>query len=50
MRAAISAVSGRYSLLVDVPTQATLDFMLTGSESVLDVWPRRGGKEKMREQ
>jgi xylan 1,4-beta-xylosidase len=41
---------GRYSLLVDVPTQTTSDFTLTGSESVLDVWPRREDGERMKEQ
>jgi len=41
---------GGYSLLVDVPTQVTLNFTLTGSESVLDAWPGREGGERMREQ
>jgi beta-D-xylosidase 4 len=40
----------RYSLLVDVPTQATLDPTLTGSGSASDVWPRRESGERMREQ
>lgn len=31
---------GDYSLLVDVPTQATWNFTLTGSEVVLDHWPQ----------
>lgn len=32
---------GDYGLLVDVPTQATLNFTLTGSQAVLDQWPQR---------
>ena len=31
---------GDYSLLVDVPTQATYNFTLTGSETVMDYWPQ----------
>ncbi|KAI0127003.1 beta-glucosidase [Xylariales sp. AK1849] len=31
---------GQYSLLVDVPTQAVLNFTLTGDEAVLEEWPQ----------
>ncbi|KAK6369727.1 hypothetical protein LTS17_009177 [Exophiala oligosperma] len=31
---------GSYSLLVDVPTQTTWDFELTGSEYMMDEWPQ----------
>ncbi|KAK5957273.1 hypothetical protein OHC33_001645 [Knufia fluminis] len=31
---------GEYSLLVDVPTQATYNFTLTGQETVIDHWPQ----------
>jgi len=31
---------GSYSLLVDVPTQATWNFTLTGSAAMLDKWPQ----------
>lgn len=31
---------GRYSLLVDVPTQAVWNFTLTGTEVILDEWPQ----------
>ncbi|KAI1620248.1 beta-glucosidase [Exophiala viscosa] len=32
---------GDYGLLIDVPTSATLNFTLTGSQAVLDQWPQR---------
>ncbi|KAK5238432.1 hypothetical protein LTR47_000175 [Exophiala xenobiotica] len=32
---------GDYGLLVDVPTQAMVNFTLTGSQAVLDQWPQR---------
>jgi beta-D-xylosidase 4 len=32
---------GDYGLLVDVPTQATVNFTLTGSQATLDQWPQR---------
>ncbi|KIV81736.1 hypothetical protein, variant [Exophiala sideris] len=32
---------GDYGLVVDVPTSATLNFTLTGSQAVLDQWPQR---------
>jgi len=32
---------GDYALLVDVPTQAVLNFTLTGAQAVLDQWPQR---------
>ncbi|KIW84728.1 hypothetical protein Z517_00116 [Fonsecaea pedrosoi CBS 271.37] len=32
---------GDYGLLVDVPTQATVNFTLTGSPVTLDQWPQR---------
>ena len=35
---------GDYSLLVDVPTQATMTFTLTGSVATLDQWPARPSK------
>jgi beta-D-xylosidase 4 len=31
---------GQYELLLDVPTQATLSFTLTGKAAVLDLWPQ----------
>jgi beta-D-xylosidase 4 len=31
---------GKYELLLDVPTQATLVFHLTGTETVLENWPQ----------
>lgn len=31
---------GEYSLLVDVPTRATVNFTLSGSQVVLDQWPQ----------
>lgn len=31
---------GEYSLLLDVPTQATLNFTLTGQQTVIDEWPQ----------
>ncbi|KAE9371995.1 glycoside hydrolase family 3 protein [Stipitochalara longipes BDJ] len=31
---------GNYTLLLDVPTQARVDFVLTGEETVLDRWPQ----------
>ncbi|KAI1635404.1 beta-glucosidase [Biscogniauxia mediterranea] len=34
---------GSYSLLVDVPTQASWNFTLTGQEIVLDQWPQDTG-------
>ncbi|EXJ83410.1 hypothetical protein A1O1_07033 [Capronia coronata CBS 617.96] len=33
--------AGDYGLLVDVPTQAMVNFTLTGSQMVLDEWPQR---------
>ncbi len=32
---------GDYGLLVDVPTQAMVNFTLTGTQAVLDQWPQR---------
>lgn len=32
---------GDYALLVDVPTQAVVNFTLTGEQAVLDHWPQR---------
>jgi beta-D-xylosidase 4 len=32
---------GDYALLVDVPTQAVVNFTLTGAQAVLDQWPQR---------
>lgn len=32
---------GEYSLLVDVPTQATFNFTLTGNQVTIDQWPQR---------
>jgi xylan 1,4-beta-xylosidase len=32
---------GRYSMLIDVPTQTTWDFELTGEAVVLDEWPQQ---------
>ncbi|ORY59062.1 beta-glucosidase [Pseudomassariella vexata] len=34
---------GSYSLLVDVPTQATWNFTLSGQQVVLDEWPQDSG-------
>ncbi|KAH6648906.1 beta-glucosidase [Truncatella angustata] len=34
---------GSYSLLVDVPTQATWNFTLSGDETVLEEWPQDSG-------
>nr|OQO26097.1 hypothetical protein B0A51_05827 [Rachicladosporium sp. CCFEE 5018] len=31
---------GKYEFLLDVPTQATLSFTLTGKQVVLDLWPQ----------
>lgn len=31
---------GEYSLLVDVPTQATFNFTLTGQQTTIDQWPQ----------
>lgn len=31
---------GDYALLVDVPTQATYNFTLTGSQTTIDHWPQ----------
>ncbi|KAL2432685.1 putative exo-1,4-beta-xylosidase bxlB [Exophiala dermatitidis] len=35
---------GDYGLLIDVPTQAVLNFTLTGSQAVLDEWPQPPNK------
>jgi beta-D-xylosidase 4 len=35
---------GDYGLLVDVPTQAVMNFTLTGSPAVLDQWPQPNGR------
>lgn len=32
---------GQYRMLIDVPTQATWDFQLTGEQYVLDRWPQQ---------
>ena len=31
---------GSYEILLDVPTQATVNFTLTGTEEILDLWPQ----------
>lgn len=34
------AISGQYSLLLDVPTEAVVDFTVVGESVVLDSWPQ----------
>jgi beta-D-xylosidase 4 len=31
---------GKYSLLLDVPTRAVVNFTLVGDQVVLDAWPK----------
>ena len=38
---------GSYSMLLDVPTQSTLNFTLTGTSMVLDDWPTPPANESM---
>ena len=39
---------GTYEILLDVPTQASVNFTLTGTEEILDLWPQPPADRGMR--